>query len=149
MQTVLNYFPRSAHNHERSERVYLVWPSAAWRVVAPIPTERRINILQKAVLGLCRSVSYSVSEMATVLHLHPRLLEVIGLELVGFGWVDSQTWRPNTKGVGVLLEEEAAMDSLVTGWVFENPLTGDLWPYFSPQLQLQDVKTSPDPKRLI
>ena len=149
MQLVLNYGPKGAHEHDRAERIYLVWPCAAWRIVAPLPSDRQINIFQKAVLGLCRTGSYPVSEIASTLHLHPRLIEAIGMELTGFGWVDPATWRPTPKGLAMLSEEESAMDSLVTGWVFQDPRSGDLWPFFSRQLQLQDTAPHTEPTRLV
>lgn len=148
MPLVLNYGPKSAYEHERAERVYMIWPCAAWRIVAPLPSDRRINIFQKAVLGLCRTGSYPISEIATTLHLHPRLIEAIGLELRGFGWVDPETWRPTPKGLAMLNEDELAMDSLVTGWVFQDPRSGELWPFFSRQLQLQDTAPCSEPTRL-
>ena len=149
MQLLLNYGPKGAHEHDRAERVYLVWPCAAWRIVAPLPSDRRINIFQKAVLGLCRTGSYPVSEIATTLHLHPRLVEAIGMELTGFGWVDPVTWRPTPKGLAMLSEEESAMDSLVTGWVFQDPRSEELWPFFSRQLQLQDTAPHSEASRLV
>ena len=149
MQLVLNYGPKEAHEHDWAERVHLVWPCTAWRIVAPLLSDRRINIFQKAVLGLCRTGSYPASEIAATLHLHPRLVEAIGFELVGFGWVDPITWRPTPKGLAMLSEEESAMDSLVTGWVFQDPRSGDLWPFFSRQLQLQDTAPHPEPTRLV
>ena len=148
MNLVLNYGPKHAHRHERADRIYLVWPVAAWRVLAPLPTDRKINILQKAVLGICRSASCRVEEIAVKLHLHPRLIEVIGMELVGSGWVDQSNWRPTPKGLAMLETEESAMDDLVSGWVFQNPWTGDLWPFFSRQLQLQETALLPDRNRL-
>jgi len=104
-----------------------------------MPSDRRINVLQKAVLGLSRCGSFTVSEIAARLHLHPQLIETIGMELVGSGWVDPKTWRPTSKGLAMLKEEEEAMDSLVSGWVFQDPWTGDLWPYFARQLKLQEA----------
>lgn len=148
MNLVLNYGPKHAHRHERADRIYLVWPVAAWRVLAPLPTDRKINILQKAVLGICRSASCRVEEIAAKLHLHPRLIEVIGMELVGSGWVDQSNWRPTPKGLAMLETEESAMDDLVSGWVFQDPWTGDLWPFFSRQLQLQETALLPDRNRL-
>lgn len=148
MNVVLNYGQKHAHDHDREDRVYLVWPSAAWRVVAPLPTDRRINILQKAVLGVCRSASYPATEIAARLHLHPRLIEVIGMELIRSGWVDQANWRPTTKGLAMLEEQETAMDSLVSGWVFQDPWTGDLWPFFARQFQLQETSPVPDRARL-
>ncbi len=139
MQLALNYGPRPAYRHDWAQRVYLVWPCAAWRVVAPMPSDRRINVLQKAVLGLSRCGSFTVSEIAARLHLHPQLIETIGMELVGSGWVDPKTWRPTSKGLAMLKEEEEAMDSLVSGWVFQDPWTGDLWPFFARQLKLQEA----------
>jgi hypothetical protein len=148
MNVVLNYGPKHAHDHDRADRVYLVWPSAAWRVVAPLPADRRINILQKAVLGVCRSASYPASEIAARLRLHPRLVEVIGMELIRSGWVDQANWRPTAKGLTMLEEEETAMDSLVSGWVFQNPWTGDLWPFFARQFHVQETSPVADRSRL-
>ena len=148
MNLLLNYVPKHAHNHNRADRVYLIWPAAAWRVVAPLPSDRRINILQKAVLGICRSAYYSAAEIAAKLHLHPRLIEVIGMELVGFGWVSPTTWRPTAKGLAMLEKEESAMDFLVSGWVFQDPRTGNLWPFFTRQLQLQETTSAPNQTQL-
>ena len=149
MQLVLNYGPKGAHEHDRRERVYLVWACVAWRIVAPLPSDRRINIFQKAVLGLCRTGSYPVSEIASKLHLHPHLIEAIGMELMGSSCLDPATWRPTLKGLAMLSEEESAMDSLVTGWVFQDPRSGELWPFFSRQLQLQETAPHPEPTRLV
>jgi hypothetical protein len=148
MNVVLNYGPRHDHDHARSERVYLVWPTAAWRVVAPMPGERRINILQKAVLRTCQSATYTAAEIAARLHLHPDLIEAIGIELVGSGWLDSHEWRPTTKGLAVLDDEEVAMESLISGWVFQDPRTGDLWPFFASQLRLQEVEPTSNRLRI-
>ncbi|MBK7091819.1 MAG: hypothetical protein IPH59_08870 [bacterium] len=140
MDLVLNYGPRAAHHdYDRTGRVYLVWPCAAWRVVAPAPSDQRINLLQKAVLGLWCSNSYSVAEIATKLHLHPHLVENIGMELVRSGWVDQKSFRPTPKGLDVLEKEELIIDTLITGWVFQDPWSGELWPHFSQQLQLQET----------
>lgn len=148
MNVVLNYGPRHDHDHARSDRVYLVWPTAAWRVVAPMPGERRINILQKAVLRTCQSATYTAAEIAARLHLHPDLIEAIGIELVGSGWLDSHEWRPTTKGLAVLEDEEVAMESLISGWVFQDPRTGDLWPFFASQLRLQEVEPTSNRLRI-
>ena len=48
----------------------------------------------------------------------------------------------------MLETEESAMDDLVSGWVFQDPWTGDLWPFFSRQLQLQETALLPDRNRL-
>ncbi len=148
MELVLNFSPKGAHAHDREERVYIVWPSVAWRIVAPLPGDRKINMFQKAVLNLCRSATYSVPEIESILHLHPQLIDTIGKELMGFGWVNPETWRPTDKGLAILSDEEPAMDSLVTGWVFQEPSTGELWPFFSRQLQLQETAAHPEQKRV-
>ncbi len=141
LTTVLNYGPRSAHEHEKRGRVYLLWPAFAWRVVAPEPDTRRINMFQKAVLGLCRAGSYCPEEMAPMLHLHPRLIETLGRELVGFGWIDAVTGRPTEAGLLALRESEEVLGSQVSGWVFQDPWTGELWPHFAVQLRLQEMSS--------
>ncbi len=40
------------------------------------------------------------------------------------------------------------MDSLVSVWVFQDPWTGDLWPFFARQLQLQETTPVADRSRL-
>ena len=150
MDLVLNYGPRAAHkDYDRMGRVYLVWPCAAWRVVAPAPSDQGINLLQKAVLGMWCSNSYSVAEVANKLHLHPHLIENIGMELVRSGWVDQKSLRPTSKGFDILEKEELIMDTLITGWVFQDPWSGELWPHFSQQLHLQETTPGHGSERLI
>jgi len=150
MDLVLNYGPRAAHkDYDRMGRVYLVWPCAAWRVVAPAPSDQGINLLQKAVLGMWCSNSYSVSEVAAKLHLHPHLIENIAMELVRSGWVDQKSLRPTSKGFDILEKEELIMGTLVTGWVFQDPWSGELWPHFSQQLHLQETTPGHGSERLI
>ena len=33
---------------------WVLWPAYAWRVVAPVPKERPLNLFQRAILGLAR-----------------------------------------------------------------------------------------------
>jgi hypothetical protein len=148
MNPVLSYGPKAEHDHDRSNRVYLVWPAAAWRVVAPQPTERHLNLLQKAVLGFCRSASYPAAEIAARLHLHPRLIEAVGMELVRSGWVNQDNWRPTAKGLAMLEGEETQWDAVVSGWVFQDPWTGELWPYFARQWHLQATAAAAQSTRI-
>ena len=53
--TEVLYFRPRAHARWRPPRKYLLWPAWVYRVVAPMPRPRRLNVLEKAMIGLARA----------------------------------------------------------------------------------------------
>ena len=52
---VVHFGPRLPKGMRWSQRRFLLWPALMYRVVAPEVQERQLNVLQKAVLGMCRA----------------------------------------------------------------------------------------------
>lgn len=128
---VLNFSP---HSHGRwSSREFLLWPTWAYRVVAPRIRERKLNVLQRAVMGLCRAGVSRAEAIADHLSVHADLAALIVSELGEAGYLDRRG-LPTQGGLRVLEEEALETQEMVTGFVFQDPWAGDLWPRFAETL---------------
>lgn len=109
---------------------WILWPVFAWRVVAPRPRQRKLDLFQKAVLGLCRAGETSAERIGTRLMIDRELAGLIVHELGGVGWLDSRGLLTD-RGRRVLEEEEGEpLEEQTVGWVFTDPFSGDIWPRF-------------------
>ncbi|MFH1882319.1 MAG: hypothetical protein ABIL62_06370 [Planctomycetota bacterium] len=128
---ILNFGPRS---HVRwSSREFLLWPTWAYRVVAPRIRERKLNVLQRAVMGLCRAGIYRAETIADHLSVHADLAAFIFTELSEAGYLDRRG-LPTQNGLLLLEEEALVTQEMAAGFVFQDPWTGDLWPRFAETL---------------
>ncbi len=136
---VLHFKPRGHVKNPRNEREYILWPAWAYRVVAPEVRDRKINVLEKAVLGLCRAGVTIAQEIAPKIHIHPDLAVhiIIGLQQKGFIGYDG---LPTQKGIEVLQEETLEDHKLITGYVFQEPWELSLWPRFVEKLNYADLE---------
>ena len=132
---VLSYRPR-AHVHPggRNDRAWLLWPSWAFRVVAPEFRKRRINVLQQAVLGVLQGSRLNAAELGERLGVHPELAAFVVGELQIQGRVDGD-WNITERGKDLLEEEREESAQLVPGWVFRDPWSGSLWPFVASTLE--------------
>lgn len=109
---------------------WILWPAEAWRVVAPLPRRRTLNVLQRAVLGLCRAGLVRANDIGSRLFLSPDLAAFILDELRSSGWLDDcHALTPQGRRA---LEEDLSepIEDMTVGWVFADPLSGQLWPRF-------------------
>lgn len=106
----------------------LLWPAWQYRVVAPIRRVQLLNILQKAVLGLCRAGCLQPGAISDRLQIVPELASVVLAELATMRYVDRA--RVITRqGIDALDEvETVATESKRAAHVFTDPWTGDIWP---------------------
>lgn len=134
---VMGYGPRAHVKPGRRE--YLLWPAWMYRVVAPEVKGRQINVLEKAILGMCRAGTITADAIGPLLHIHRDLAALIVLQLQENDFLDGR-WQLTTKARQVISEEmgenPGARMNLVTGCVFQDPWTEELWPRFM---------TSPNP----
>ncbi|MDF1552527.1 MAG: hypothetical protein P1P84_05660 [Deferrisomatales bacterium] len=123
----LNFGPR--HHARWSSRQFLLWPAWAYRVVAPRVRQRKLNLLQRAVMGLCRVGVRRADVIADHLSVHTDLAAFIITELRDLGHLDEHG-LPTEGGLRVLEEDALETQEMVAGYVFQDPWNGDLWPRF-------------------
>jgi hypothetical protein len=136
-------FLSSGESFAKHRRRYLLWPALMYRVVAPEVRNRELNVLQKAVLGMCRAGVTSAERMAARLDLHVDLIDVIAKELVLRGLVGGNG-LPTDSGRDLLEEETLDLRRMVTGHVFQDPWSGDLWPRFIEKLDYVELQPNPN-----
>ena len=124
---------------------WIAWPAWGFQVVAPRLRERRLNIFQRAVLGMCRAGKYRAHEIAEHLLMSIDLAAHVVLELRQLGLLSHMDRL--TPGAIRMLEEDDAdrFDEPTVGYVFSDPFTGDIWPRFAPG-ELPHAETQTDEK---
>lgn len=120
---------------------WVLWPVFAWRVVAPVPKERKLNLFQRAVLGLARAKVTANIDVADRLLIAPDLAALIMLELQNMALLD-HAGEPTARGLKMLDEiEEDPPDEAQVGHVLTDPFTGKVWPRFlTGDLSIADVE---------
>lgn len=133
----LNFGPRP---HARwSVCKFLLWPAWAYRVVAPRVRQRRLNVLQRAIMGLCRTSVHRADAIARHLSVHEDLAAFILSELVDLGYLD-QHGSLTEHGAKVLEDDSFETQEMVAGYVFQDPWSGELWPRFVESLDYCEVE---------
>ena len=120
---------------------WVLWPVFAWRVVAPVPLPRKLNVFQRAVLGLARAGIRRLTDVADRLLIAPDLAGVVALELQNMGMLEHDG-APTKRGLDLLEEvEDEPADEARVGFVIADAFTGKLWPRFlAGDLPLADVE---------
>lgn len=141
--------PRLQREQHASAR-WVLWPASAWRVVAPRPRRRAMNVFQRAILGLCLAGVTRVEDIGRRLLIAEALAEHIQGELRGIGWLGPRE-EVTTAGRRVL-EDDATepIEDFVVGWVFTDPFTGLVWPRFHPgELPYAEVDPGEGSRRVL
>ena len=131
---------RLTHGKDPQAR-WVLWPVYAWRVVAPVPKERTLNLFQRAVLGLARASVVRVGDVADHLLIAPNLAALVTQELQNMGMLD-YAGGPTKRGLAALDDiEDDPPDEACVGHVLSDPFTGKIWPRFIlGDLPLADVE---------
>jgi len=148
---VLHFGPRLPKDPSTNQRMqwrkgcrrFVLWPTLMYRVVAPEVRDRELNVLQKAVLGMCRAGITNVQRMGERLHIHRDLAAIIYLELQERGLLGGNG-LPTEKGLELFEEEALDARRMVTGHVFQDPWSGDLWPRFIEKLDYIELQQNPN-----
>ena len=114
----------------REPLLTLLWPAFEYQVVVPVPRERRINVLQKHIIGLTLCGIRSAEKISEYLALELDLVKIISRELQETGLLDSG-FALTPAGRAVLDEERAyEQPKMTVGRVYQDPWTGKPWPRF-------------------
>lgn len=136
---VLDLGPTLPGDMRWRERRYIMWPAYMYRVVAPAARKRKVNILEKAVIGLCRAGASDLDRIASRLAISRDLAAEIVQALQGRELLDSRG-LPTEQGQSLYEEEAFGPTDLVTGYVFQDPWAGSLWPRLVEQLTVAEVE---------
>lgn len=134
---VLNFGPK--HHARWRTRKYVLWPAFAYRVVAPRVRRRKLNVLQRAIMGLCRAGLYRADVIAEHLSIHIDLAALIVAELSDLSYLDA-LGLPTERGMRVLEDDAVEAEDMVAGYVFQDPWKGDLWPRFVESLDYCELR---------
>jgi hypothetical protein len=114
-------------------RKFLLWPAFAYRVLAPEPRRRSLNLLQRHVLNLCRAGVTRPRDIADLLDLHPHLAASILEDLHGRGILDADN-RLTRSGTEAVEEDRADRPKMAVTHVFQDPWTEQFWHRLAEQL---------------
>lgn len=115
---------------------YLLWPVLGYRLTAPIGRAQiRTNLLEHSLLGLVRAGVSDVGDLAGLLGLGRELVLYICAKLMERDppALDS---RLRLTEVGKRILDDAEIETRVekTGWIFQDPWTGEVWRRFVTEL---------------
>ena len=123
---ILFFGPRPPQ--QRSSIQHILWPALAYRVTAPRIRNQRLNPLQKAVALLVRTGLLQANEIGPKLDIDDKLAELILAELT-----QQDLLTPtglSRQGLEILDNESILSYEWVSGFVFQDPWSGKLWPRF-------------------
>jgi hypothetical protein len=137
---VLNFGPVTHRWGLRwARRTNLLWPVYAWRVVTPVPHERPLNVLQRAVLRLQLTGTREHVKVAAFLGVEPELVAFVAEELKQMDLADA-SGTITDRGRRLLDESEFGVGDMRVGWVFQDTRNGRLVPRFVTTLEHADVE---------
>jgi hypothetical protein len=124
-------FAEKPHGNARA----VLWPVWVHRVLYPEVTRARLNLFQRAVLGLIRAKVVRADAIAELTNLHEDLVKLILAQGVSNRWLVANADAVTPQGLRVLQDEEDASANLKSGYLFQDALSGELWPRFEAQLK--------------
>ncbi|MEB3220272.1 MAG: hypothetical protein VKN72_29115 [Nostocales cyanobacterium 94392] len=124
---ILYYEPKSQQGWR--DRRFFLYPVWMYRVVAPRTTYNKLNILEKAILGLSNAGVQSAEEIGMYLGIHEDLAAHIISELINRKLIDNYG-IPTGQGKQLLDDEIFTTEEPVAGYVFQDVWTNELMPRF-------------------
>ncbi len=118
----------------RGKSKALLWPVLVHRVLYPDPQRPKLNLLQRAVLGLIRAKTVRAEDLAALTGLHFKLIKLIQAQCVSNGWLVSNADALTDSGESLLNEEDIAESNMKSGYLLQDALTGKFWPRLVVQL---------------
>ncbi|WP_064604473.1 hypothetical protein [Photobacterium sp. J15] len=120
----LNYFADGRIPRGKS----FLWPVWVWEVLAPDSTRTKLNLFQRTILGLINAGRPNPEEIAEWLGIEKEMvLYIIACQLQPNGWLDKNGKLTET-GLGLLENDLDVRRSLTTAYVFQDAISGKLWP---------------------
>jgi hypothetical protein len=107
-------------------------------------------MFQRAVIGLSRTGLTGCEAIGEKLAIHSDLAAFILVELTNQGYMNSYC-RPTEKGLQALTDEFIEDHNMVTGFIFQDPWNGEIWPRFVDRLDYCELESEENdyPKLLL
>ena len=112
----------------------LLWPVRVWKVLYPTQRVLKLNLFQRAILGLARARCRDSAEMAELLCLDSELVAfIIATQLIPNGWMTT-LGAVTDRGESVLEAAEDASEEVRMGYAYQDGTTGNWIPRFTEEL---------------
>lgn len=121
----LNFYDKKRTPYKGKAFLYPVW---CWELLVPKINQTPLNIFQRTILSLFQARKTDVDEVAQWMGIEPEMvLYIIAGQLQPNGWLTS---RGELTDIGreVLENDKNARRELTTGYVFQDAISGKLWP---------------------
>lgn len=119
--------------------LWIALPFFSYKVFAPKPQPRKVNVFEKSVLRLLLAGNYPVEEIAGFLQLDPDLIRLIFADLQNRKLVDSRN-LVTQEGRKVVRDEDWLEDlstkEFRTGFVIQNAWNLEFYPQFIPRKEV-------------
>ena len=129
--TYLNY-----GNKPAGKARAVLWPVLVHRVLYPEVAQAKMNLFQKVVMRLVRAKVYDVEELAGLTGFHKNLVLLIFAQLISRGWLTDDAKEITETGGKAISEEDEQTEQLTSGYLYQDALTGKLWPRIESRLAL-------------
>ncbi|MCA6522841.1 MAG: hypothetical protein IM596_13615 [Pseudanabaena sp. M051S1SP2A07QC] len=126
---ILYYDPKLKGEKKWRDRRFFLYPAWMYRVVAPRTSYNKLNILEKAVLGLANAGVQSAEQIGTYLQIHKDLAALILSELSDRILINNYG-IPTKQGMRLLEDEIFTTEEPVAGYIFQDVWTNELMPRF-------------------
>lgn len=127
---LLNYRPNARPFKSGKERIPVAWPMLAYRVIAPKPKDRKLNLFEEVILKLCDVGISTVDLLSRKIPIDKDLIAYILIQMKeGKGLIDDE--GKLTQVGKRFLDELDVEPEMVMGYVFRDGLSGNMLPYFT------------------
>lgn len=116
----------------------VLWPVLVHRVLYPEVKQPKMNLFQKAVMRLIRAKTHDHKDIAALTGLHTNLVKLIQAQLLSRGWINGKTTELTESGLNAINEENEQSEQLSSGYLFQDVLTGKLWPRIDKRLAITE-----------
>jgi len=134
---ILYYDPKSREKWR--DRRFFLYPAWMYRVVAPRTSYNKLNILEKAILGLANAGVQSSEQIGKHLEIHQDLAALILSELSDRNLINNDG-IPTEQGKRLLRDEIFTTEEPIAGYIFQDIWTNELMPRFMDTEERADTR---------
>ncbi|MGB2221972.1 hypothetical protein [Neptunomonas sp.] len=114
----------------------VLWPVLVHRVLYPEVSQPKMNLFQKVVMRLIRAKTHDAKDIALLTGLHINLVKLIQAQILSRGWINGNATELTETGLNVIHDEDMQSEQLASGYLFQDALTGKLWPRIDKRLAI-------------